>query len=135
MAISFSAAAKNARADNLTSTIGNASLLRIYNGTPPANADAALSGNTLLAELTGASPFAPAASGGVLTASGITQDASANATGTASFFRLYKSDGTTCVMQGTCTATGGGGDLQLNTTSINATQPVQESSFVLPECG
>lgn len=135
MAISFAAATKNARADNLTSTIGNAALLRIYNGTPPANADTALSGNTLLAELTCSSPFAPAASGGVLTASGITQDSSANATGTASFFRIYKSDGTTSVMQGTCTATGGGGDLQLNTTSIAATQPVQVSSFVLTEGG
>src|SRR4051812_28323998 len=113
MTISMTTAVRNARADAITTATGNAALLRIYDGTPPASANAALSGNTKLAELTAASPFAPAASGGVLTASAILQDTSADATGTASFFRLYKSDGTTVIKQGTVGTSGA--DLNLNT--------------------
>lgn len=131
MTISMTTAVRNARADAITTATGNAALLRIYDGTPPASANAALSGNTKLAELTAASPFAPAASGGVLTASAISQDASADATGTASFFRLYKSDGTTVIKQGTVGTSGA--DLNLNTTSIVASGPVAVTSFVLTE--
>lgn len=131
MTISITTANRNARADALTTAIGNAALLRVYDGTPPASANAALSSNTLLAELTCASPFAPAASGGVLTASAITQDSSANATGTASFFRVYKSDGTTVAYQGSVGTSGQ--DLNLNTTSIVAAGPVAVTSLVLTE--
>lgn len=130
MTISCTTAVKNARLDAITTAAGNAALLRIYSGTPPANANAALSGNTLLAELTCGSPFAPAASGGVLTANAVTQDSSADATGTATFYRLYKADGTTVIEQGSATVTGGGGDLQLNTTSIVAGGPVAVTSYV-----
>src|SRR5689334_2272930 len=100
------AAYRNTIADTFTTRAGNAALLRIYSGTQPASADTALSGNTLLAELTCASPFAGAASGGVLTASAITQDSSADATGTATFFRLVKSDGTTVVADGSVGTSG-----------------------------
>lgn len=131
MTISMTTAARNARADSITTTAGNAALLRFYDGTPPASANAALSGNTLLAELTAGSPFAPAASGGVLTANSITQDSSANATGTASFFRLYKSDGTTVVMQGTVGTSGA--DMIVNTTSFVSGGPVACTSFALTE--
>lgn len=131
MAISLATAAQNARADAITTYAGNGALLRIYSGSAPANADASLSGNTLLAELTCGSPFAPAAANGVLTANSITQDSSADATGTATFFRLYKSDGTTCVLQGTVGTSGA--DLNLNTTSIVAGGPVAVTSFVLTE--
>ena len=39
---------------------------------------------------------------------GTWSDASADGTGTAGYFRLYASDGTTCGLQGTITGTGGG---------------------------
>lgn len=133
MTISLTTAAKNARLDAVTTHAGNASLLRIYSGAVPANANAALGGAVLLAELVAGSPLAPAAAAGVLTANAITQDSSADNAGTASFFRLYKADGTTVVMQGSATATGGGGDLQLNTTSITAGGPVAVTSLVLTE--
>lgn len=134
MAITLTNAANNARQAGLITEIGNAALLRIYSGTPPANIDAALSGNTQLAELVCGTPFAPAPSGnGVITANAITQDSSADATGTATFYRIYKSDGTTPVLQGTVSATGGGGDLELNTTSIVALGPVSVSSWVLTD--
>lgn len=123
------------RADTWPTRAGNAALLRIYSGAQPADADTAASG-TLLAELTCGSPFAPAASAeGVSTANAITQDSSANATGTAGYFRLVKSDGTTVVCDGTVTATGGGGQLELVTTSIVSGQPVQVTSFVVTEGG
>jgi hypothetical protein len=94
----------------------NSGKMRIYSGTRPTDADTALSGNTLLAELTfGATAF-PASSGGVLTANAITSDSSADATGTASFVRCFESDGTTAI----CDMSVGtsGTECILNTTSI-----------------
>jgi hypothetical protein len=131
MTVSLSTACRNAKLDAITTTIGSNGLLRIYDGTAPANANTALSGNTKLAELALAATAAPTASGGVLTFSAIANDSSADATGTASFHRIYKSDGTTCVAQGTCATSGG--DLNLNTLAIVAGGPVAVSSFVLTE--
>lgn len=131
MAIKFSAAARSARMDTITTSVGTSGILRIYSGTRPANVAAAITG-TILAELTtNASAFAAAASGGVLTASAITQDSSANNTGTATHFRLFKSDGTTAVIDGDVGTSGS--DLNLTTTSIVATQPVSVTSFVITD--
>jgi hypothetical protein len=95
----FANNAINAAVDALTALL-NTGYLRLYSGTRPADADTALSGNTLLAELRfGATAFG-AAVAGVATANAITADASADATGTATFYRCLKSDGTTAVMDG-----------------------------------
>lgn len=127
MTVSLSTAARNGELDAITVALGSSPLLRIYNGTPPATAGTALSGNTKLAELAmSATPF-PAASAGVLTANSITTESSADSTGTASFYRLYKSDGTTCVAQGSVGTSAS--DLNLNTTSIVAGGPVAVTSF------
>lgn len=131
MTISYATAVRNARMDSVTTQAGNAALLRIYSGTPPANAGTALSGNTKLAELVCGSPLAPASSGGVLTANGITTESSADATGTATFYRLYKADGVTVIAQGSVGTSGN--DLNLNTTSLVAGGPVAVSSFALTE--
>lgn len=128
MAIAFNATLRTTRADAITTATGNAALLRIYDGTRPATGGTA---TTLLAELTCGTPFAAGASSGVLTAGSITQDSSANATGTATWFRLVKSDGTTHVMDGNVGTSGS--DLNMTTTSIVSTQPVQVTSFVLTE--
>lgn len=130
MALSFSTTLRNARADAITTTAGNSGKLRIYSGTRPANPAAAITG-TLLAELTCNATFAPSASGGVLTLNAITQDTTADATGTATHFRLWKSDGTTAVMDGDVGTSGS--DLNLNTTSIVANAIVSVTSFVLTE--
>lgn len=117
MTISIKTSTRNGMLDKITTDIGTSGLMRIYDGTPPADVNTALSGNTLLAELALASAFAPAASGGVLTGNAITADSSANATGTATFFRIVTSGGT-AIMQGTVgTVTG---DAIINTTSIVA---------------
>lgn len=126
MTVSFSTTTRNAMLDAITTAIGSSGLFRIYDGTPPASANAALSGNTLLAELALSATYAAAAASGVLTANAIATDASANATGTATFYRLYKSDGTTCIEQGTVGTSGS--DCDLNTTGIVVGGPVVISS-------
>ena len=132
MTIGMSTNLRNARVDAITTFAGDGALLRLYDGTRPSTGGTA---TTLLAELTCGTPFAASASGGVLTLGSITQDSAANAAGNATWFRLVKSDGTTHVMDGSVTATGGGGDMELVTTSITTGQPVQVTSFTITEGG
>jgi hypothetical protein len=53
------------------------------------------------------------------------------AAGTAGYFRIVDNAKTTCGMQGTVTATGGGGDLTLDNTSIAVSQAVSVTSFTI----
>jgi hypothetical protein len=116
-------AARDAALNAVTATVNNGSL-RIYSGTAPANADGALSGNTLLAQLTlGATAFGSAASG-VATANAISADTSADATGSPTFFRLLASNGTTVVYQGTAGASG----QELNLSNLSGGQIVAGGS-------
>lgn len=113
----LTAARKNTMADALATSL-NSGYLRIYSGTKPATADTALSGNTLLAELRFNATAAPAAVNGLLTFNAITSDTSNDANGTASFFRAFRSNGTTVEFQGTCGLSGEG--LNLSTLTITA---------------
>ena len=114
MALAFDTVSiRNAFLDAITTRAGASAKLRVYDGTRPATGGTATS---LLAELTCNATFAPAASGGVLTLNAITQDSSADATGTATWFRIVKSDGTTFVMDGNVGTAGS--DFNLNTVSI-----------------
>lgn len=128
MTIQLDATLRTTQADAYTTRVGNASLLRIYSGTLPANVAAAITG-TLLAELVCGTPFAPGGSAGVITANTITQDSSADNTGTASHYRHWQSNGTTGVAQGTVGTSGT--DMTINTTSIVASGPVSVTSYVL----
>jgi len=128
MAIAYAATLRNSMLDAITTRAGASALLRIYDGTRPATGGAA---TTLLAELTCNATFAPGAAAGVLTLNAITQDSSANSSGTATWFRIVKSDGTTHVLDGDVGTSGS--DLNLTTTTIVATQPVSVSSFVITE--
>lgn len=114
--------------DAITTRAGASALLRLYSGTRPATGGAV---TTLLSTLTCNATFAPAASSGVLTLNAITQDPSAVAGGTATWFRIVKSDGTTFVMDGNVGTSGS--DLNLVTNVITAAQPVSVSSFVITE--
>jgi hypothetical protein len=115
-------------------TTNASATLTIYSGTPPANVDASLSGNTVLAQLAMSNPaFGGAADispGARATASTITDDSSANATGTASFFRILDRDNVPRI-QGTVTATGGGGELELKSVSINSGVIVEVTSLTV----
>lgn len=97
--------AVNAEADALSVLLDNG-YLRIYDGTQPANADTAISTQTLLAELRFNADAAPSAVAGVLTFNAITQDSNANNSGTASWFRALKSDGSTVMFDGTVGTSG-----------------------------
>ena len=104
--------------------------IKVYSGTQPANANAALAGNTLLATLTCSDPSASNASSGTSTLSAITEDSAADATGTATFARIETSTGTT-IFDCDVSATGGGGTIELNTTSIVTGGPVRITSFTI----
>lgn len=102
--------------------------IKIYSGTQPANADASLSGNTLLGTLTFSGTSAPNASAGVLTFSTITEDSSADATNTATWARITDSDDATVF---DCDVGTSGATINLNTTSIVAGGPIRITSFTL----
>jgi hypothetical protein len=128
MALAFAATTRNAWLDSLTTLLdagSGAALIRIYDGSRPSTGGTA---TTLLAELTCSDPAAPSASGGVLTFSTITQDPSANNTGTATWFRMVDSD-SNFVMDGNVGTSGS--DLNMTSTSITATEPVSISSATI----
>lgn len=132
MAIQLSVTARNARLDAIETAIGTSAILRIRSGAVPATCATADAG-TVLATLSLPADWMAAAASGSKAMSGTWQDTAADAAGTAGHFRIYDSTGTTCHLQGTITATGGGGDLTLDNTSIAANQQVSITSFTLTD--
>lgn len=130
MALSYIDTLRNSMLDEITTAIGASGLLRIYEATRPADADTAVGAQTLLAELALSATAAPAASGGVLTFSTISDDTSANATGTAAWFRVTTSGGS-AVFDGDVGTSGS--DLNLNSTSITSGGTVSVTSFTITE--
>ena len=127
MALGYVSTLRNARMDAITTAVGASGLARLYDGTRPATGGA---GTTLLAECACAATFAAAAAGGVLTANAIANDASANASGTATWGRITTSGGTAVLDFNVGTS---GSDMNMTTNVIVATQPVSVSSFVITE--
>jgi hypothetical protein len=117
MAVRLSANLANSLADAIDTFLGNAGTIKIYTGSQPATADSAATG-TLLATFTLGSPGFGAASAGVITLSGTPLTVAAAATGTAGWFRMWKSDGTTAVLDGSVGTSGN--QINLNTTSITS---------------
>lgn len=132
MAIQLSVAVRNARLDAIETTIGTSAVLKIRTGAAPANVAAADSG-TVLATLTLPSDWMAPASSGSKAKSGTWEDTSADNAGTAAHFRIYASDGTTAHLQGTVTATGGGGDLTVDNVVFAAAQAFTITSFTLTD--
>lgn len=124
MTIQIDDATRNAMGDALTAQIGNAGTLRIYSGAAPADETVAPTG-TLLAQHTLGSPFAPAASGGVVSPT-LPANVNASNSGTAGYYRIYTSGGTS-KHQGSCGTSGT--DMILNTTALVAGGPVQVNSW------
>lgn len=119
---------RNAKLDAITTYAGPGAKLRIYNGTKPATGGAITT--QIVNDFVLGSPFAPAASGGVLSPtlpSGVTGTAASTAT----WARIVKADGTTFVMDltvGTSSA-----DLILNTTTISVGVAVSVISFAITD--
>lgn len=134
MALQFSAGVRNAILDVIESTIGTTAVLKIRSGAAPATVATADSG-TVLSTLTLPSDWMAGASSGSKAKSGTWEDTSADATGTAAHFRLYASDGTTAHMQGTVTATGGGGDMTVDNVSFASGQAFTITTFTLTAPG
>lgn len=122
----WSNAAVNAEADALAALLNNG-YLRIYDGTQPTNADTALGAQVLLAELRFNATAFGAAVAGLLTANAITADAAANATGTATWFRALKSDGSSVVFDGSVGTSAA--DLILDSVAIQVNADVSVTSF------
>lgn len=132
MAVQLSVAVRNARLDSIETTIGTSAILRIRSGAQPATCATADSG-TVLATLNLPTDWMAAASSGSKAILGTWQDLSADAAGTAGHFRIYDSTGATCGIQGSITATGGGGDMTLDNVSIASGQQVTITSFTLTD--
>ena len=85
---------RNAQLDAITTFAGNGALLQAYTGPQPATGGAV---TTKLAQWTMGTPFAPAAAAGVLSPT-LPADTTGITDGQVEWFRIYKSDGTTFVM-------------------------------------
>lgn len=125
--------AQNAQLDALAPLL-NAGVLRLYDGAQPATPNTAVGAQVLLAELTFGNPAFGAAAAGVITANAITADSVANATGTAAWCRLLKSNGTSAIMDGSVGTVGCNVNLdsvliqagaQVSITALTITLPVQ----------
>lgn len=104
----------------------NAGTLTLRTGSAPGAGNAA-TGTVLVTFAIGVSTWNSASSGSRTLVATLT-DASADNTGTAGHFRLASSTGT-YVLEGDVTAVGGGGAMEMVTTSIVATQPVDLTQF------
>lgn len=132
MALQFSTTVRNAMLDAIETTISTAPTLEIRTGSVPATCATAASG-TVLATIALPSDWLAAASSGSKALSGTWSDTSADATGTAAHYRVNQ--GATCHMQGTITATAGGGDMTLDSTAITAGQTVTIATFTITQGG
>lgn len=127
MAIQYSVTVRNNQLDQVESTAGTGALLRIYTGSAPVDCATAASG-TKLVEMTLPTDWMNAASSGTKTKLG-TWSGTGITGGTAGYFRITDSTGTTTHMQGTVGQ--GSGDLSLDNTVIATSQTVTVNTFTI----
>ena len=128
MAFQFSTNTRNAWLDAIETTIGASPTLELRSGAAPANCAAADSG-TLLASMALPADWMAAAAAGAKALSGTWQDTAADAAGTVGHFRIKQ--GATCHIQGSVTATAGGGDMTLDNPVLAVGQQVTITGFTL----
>jgi len=121
MTIRLPVAARNATTDTISDLIdagAGSGLVQVYSGAQPASADLAPTG-TLLAVFSLNDPsFGAAASGTASLSVSPAISTTGVADGEAGWFRVVDSDSVT-VFDGEITATGGGGDLTMSTTTVS----------------
>lgn len=132
MTIQLSVAVRNARLDAIETAIGASAILKIRSGAQPATC-AAVDSGTVLATVALPADWMTAASAGTKAMTGTWADAAADAAGTAGHYRIYASDGVTCHLQGSVTATAGGGDMEVQNTSFAAGQGFSVTSYSLTD--
>ena len=131
MTVQLSTPVRNARLDAIETTIGASAILKIRTGAQPANAAAADAG-TVLASIALPADWMANAASGVKALLG-TWSGTGAAPGTAGHFRVYDSTGVTCGVQGSVTATGGGGDMTLDNAVIALSQVINVTAFNVTE--
>jgi hypothetical protein len=119
MTLEYSNATRHAQNEGLITYAGTNALFNLYSGTQPANANTAITSQVLLVSMPIAGVFGTDTDG-TLTLGAVTQT-NASASGTASFFRITKSD-SSVIMDGSVGLSGA--DLILNTVDIAAGQSV-----------
>lgn len=137
MTMQFSTAVRNARADVVEATIGASAVLKIFDDDDDGNSipadPAAADVGTVLATLTLPSDWMAAAANGVKAKNGTWADNSADNTGESYYFRIYDSGVAACHIQGTVTATGGGGDMTVDNVNFAAGQAFSITGFTITE--
>lgn len=124
----YAASIRDAQNDAIETDVGTSPILNVYNGTPPANVAAALSGNTLLATGTLPSDWMGASSAGVKAKAGtwtLTGQSGAGAGTAGTFFRITTS-GAVAKIQGTF---GVGQEMVPDNNNIANGQTVTVSTF------
>lgn len=135
MTIQLSVAVQDAMLNAIETAIGVSAVVKLRSGAQPANCAAADSG-TVIATFSLASDWMAASSSGSKAFSSTPlDDPSADNAGTLAHYRVYASDGTTCHMQGTITATGGGGNMTVDNTVVTAGQDVKITSWSINMAG
>lgn len=124
-ALGYVTSLRNAQLDAIPTAIGSNGLLRFYDGSRPATGGTA---TTLLAELALSATAAAAAASGVLTFNAISSDTSANATGTATWWRLATSGGA-AVIDGSAGTSGA--DINFNSVSFVSGATIAVSSLTI----
>ena len=122
--LKYSNGTRDAQQNGLITYSGSGALINIYAGTQPANANTAITSQVLLVTMIVTGTFGTDSNGTITI--GAATNGVAVASGTASFFRITKSDATTVVMDGSVGTSSA--DMIINNTSINATQVVSLSS-------
>ncbi len=133
MALQFSTTLRNGWLDYIETLLGPGALIRLYDGTPPANVAAAITG-TMLIQMALAADWAATASGGAKTLSGTPLVYTVAATGIVTHFRLLTAGGVAHI-QGTVTISGGGGDITMDDTIIGAGQSLTVTSLLINSLG
>lgn len=131
MAIQLSEAVRNARLDAIETAIGTQPYLDLRTGAQPANCGSADAG-TELAHIQLPSDWLAAAATGAKAKAGTWQGTGA-AAGDAAHFRIKDSTDTTCHIQGSVTATSGGGDMELDNVTIANGQTITVTTFTITD--
>ena len=131
MAVQLGTLTRNARLDAVETVLGTTPLLDLRTGAQPANCASADAG-TELEHMSLPSDWLGAATGGTKSLAG-SWTGTVDAAGTVAHFRIKESTDTTCEMQGTVTATSGGGDMEIDNVVLAIGQTVTVNTFVLTE--
>ncbi len=118
--LKYSNGTRDAQQTGLITYAGSGSIIRLYDGTQPTNANTAISTQTLIVSLVVSGSFGTDSNGSITL--GTVTNGTAVASSTATFFRIVKSDGTTVVMDGSVGTSGA--DMNLNSTTISSGQLV-----------